>query len=332
MLLNKINFFIEQYTWQKHPIINMKVKLTIRILFITAISLLTLTLACRQQDESKLEMGDQSPTPAAEEAVADDIALEGSGDFYAGESVGREKTVTRKKGKTREKKKIDIVLLKPFEKAGDRLLEYNIQLTYRTTEFLVSRKKLLEITAKYGFIKSNNTSTWHTQSSLNSELHIRTNDLYNALLDLDSLGDLVSENISVSDHTPAMTRKQIQIKRENLRIARRNRASGKIGAAAKNWSQIEESLAESEDSLDEATYERWELNDRVAWAKFKITVLGPEYPKEVDVPVYRNAFVTLLNGLLELLYLLILLSPFLIIGGILVWKWSSIKALLKKNK
>lgn len=205
-----------------------------------------------------------------------------------------------------------------MKEAKDRLLEYQVTLSYECKEFYKSRNKLIQLVPQYGFIKSGSSSIETTTTSMNAQLFVRVGKLYEALLELDKLGLLVSESISVTDHTEPMFWNNLKATREHIRISRKIGAIRQTAAQHKSWNDKENSLARSEDNLDKAEYEKWKIHDRVSWAKIGINLKGPVSPERIVVPPFRNAFIGLVNLGLELIFALIWLTPIIIIG-VLIW-------------
>jgi hypothetical protein len=219
--------------------------------------------------------------------------------------------------------------LTPMEFAKERLLEYRVDLTYESGDLSKSRHELLGIVAKYGFIKQAGTSLEDQPPAVVSDLLIKSDKIYEALRDLDRVGRLVSENISVTDHTEEMALQERTVKREQLRIERKNAAAGQVAPAVKSWSEIDNSLTQSEDRLDAAEHGKWKIRDRVAWAWIHVSLKGPD---RINVPDYFNAVVGMVNFLLKLLWVVIYLLPLAAIAGLIIWKRRVIAALFRRKK
>ena len=237
---------------------------------------------------------------------------------YAGNIQDKRASLKKKKARGQNEKGLKSHFIMPFEHAKERLLEYKVDLTYETKDLLYSRQKLLGLVNKYGFIIKSNSAAEGRYPYVNTTVNIKTDNLYTALKEFDDIGILMNENITAIDHTEQMVLSQKKIQREQLRIARRNRASGKINPTSKNWSNIENSLERSEDKLDANAHEKWKIEDRVSWAKIQLYVRGPENPVEIKVPNYLDAFKTMINAILEFLYGIIVALPFLIIIALII--------------
>ncbi|TGM95907.1 DUF4349 domain-containing protein [Leptospira yasudae] len=219
----------------------------------------------------------------------------------------------------------------PVASAGnERLLEYNIQLAYQCSDLIQTRKELLDFIAKYGYLESS-SATNSASPFMSARVHVRSAKLYEALLELDKLGTLLSEDISTIDHTEGMVWQKRKMTREKIRLGRRNNANSQIGAGSKNWEAIEESIASSEDELDLAEHETWKIKDRVTWAAIAVSYSLPTAPDKIEVPAYKNAFVGLLNAFLQLTYYLIWWLPFLIIGGVAVYYAGVVYQAIRKK-
>lgn len=147
-------------------------------------------------------------------------------------------------------------------------------------------------------------------------VRVRSSNLYAALNDLDAIGALTSENITVYDHTENSVYQQMLAAREEIRNRRRSLANAKTDTGSKNWEATENLLSQSEDKQLQARMEEWRIGDRTGWATLKITLSLPVVvaPAPVEVPEFRNAFVGLLNLLLQLVYALIYIVPLVAIG------------------
>ncbi len=219
--------------------------------------------------------------------------------------------------------------LAPMDFAKERLLEYRVDLTYESGDLLKSRKELLGIVAKYGFIKQAGASLEDQPPVVVSDVLIKSDRIYETLQELDRVGTLVSENISVTDHTEEMALQERTVKREQLRIVRKNAAAGQVAPAAKNWSEIDNSLTQSEDRLDAAEHGKWKIRDKVAWAWIHVNLKGPD---RISVPNYFNAIVGMVNFLLRLLWVVIYLLPLAAIAGLIIWKRKALAALFRRKK
>lgn len=105
--------------------------------------------------------------------------------------------------------------------------------------------------------------------------------------------------------------------REALRMRRRNTALQQGGAQSKKWQAAENLLAASEDNELQKRMEEWRINDRTAWATVTIALAMPVVAQvaTIEVPHFGNAFVGVLNLLLQLLYAAIYLVP----AGVVAW-------------
>lgn len=209
----------------------------------------------------------------------------------------------------------------------DRLLEYSITLTYRTEAYREARQSLLQLAAKHGHVVSSYAST-DPNWSMNTTMRIRVAEMYTVLKELDQLGALESEQINSTDHTEGMVLAERQYRRERVRLIRRNSAANRTPAANKTWAQREQLIEQSESRQDAAEHEQWKIQDRVSFAQIEVRLLGPDVPVQIEVPPYQNAFIILLNLLLEIFYAMIVGAPLLLFLLFLWIKRGAIKRLL----
>ncbi len=204
-----------------------------------------------------------------------------------------------------------------------RYLEYSISLYYRTAYFDKSRSGLLRLIEKYGFIVSENASEGQTMS-MNIQANIKSGNLYDMIDELGKMGSLVSESISAADHTGERVWDSIKSERERARIERKNRVIEGVPGVKRTWEDIEASLEASEDAVDQAVYRDWTINDLVSWAKFNITLEGPKKPDGINMPDFRNAGIAMINILIGFSYYLVIVSPFIVITAVILWKRKAI--------
>jgi len=201
-----------------------------------------------------------------------------------------------------------------------RLLEYNINLNYQSKNINVSRQKLLELVAKYGYITSSNSKSYSQSKQFNIGLKVKASRVYQVLQKLDRIGELINERITVNDLTQNLFWQKIVLDRTFIRNHRRSKAL--IGSVtAKNWQQRESSLTKGEDIQDKAKFEKYKIKDRIEWANISLNINGTQKSLIVEIPVYKNAFISLLNMLLDLSYALVFILPIIL----LVWLLYRIK-------
>lgn len=222
----------------------------------------------------------------------------------------------------------------PGEFAMGRLLEYTVSLSYRSDDLYKSRQLLFEMIPRYGFIKNSNSSIQGNMPYMTSSISVKSEMLYEALLEFSRLGILLNEKIIVFDHTENMVLNERRAKREQLRITRRNKAANQVTARSKTWKDTEDSLERSENSLDKSEHEKWKIRDRVSWATVNISLSGPEMPDivQIHVPTYSNAFKEMINILLQIIYLLIVIMPVAVILSIIIWKRRIILKILPGSR
>ncbi|TGL86240.1 DUF4349 domain-containing protein [Leptospira congkakensis] len=217
----------------------------------------------------------------------------------------------------------------PIQNTTERLLEYQVQLNYQTSDLIKTRKDLLSFITKYGFIES--SSAVNVDSPyMNLRVHIRSEKLYEALIELDTYGVLQSEDISTVDHTEGMAWQKIKSNREKLRLVRRTNANNQTSTNSKNWEAIEEAVTDSENNLDNSEHEIWKIKDKVKWATLSVNFTTPIPADRIQVPVYKNAFIGILNLFLELTYYFIWILPLVIVMGILYFPLKKIYKRFKK--
>lgn len=199
---------------------------------------------------------------------------------------------------------------------SERRLEYAVNLNYQITDLKSTRAFFNQWIPRYGFLLSESVSGLNG-GYLSLQVKVRSAQLYQALSELDSIGALASEQISVTDHTEAGVLRSLTAAREELRLRRRSSAVQQAGTQSKNWQAAENLLAASEDKEVQNRMEEWRINDRTTWATVNISLVMPATPQTatIEVPHFRNAFVGVLNVLLQVLYLGIYLLPL----GIIAW-------------
>lgn len=197
-----------------------------------------------------------------------------------------------------------------------RKLEYNLAVHYQIDSLKSARAFFNQWIPRYGFLLQE-TASGDSNGHMTLRVRVRSGNLYAALGDLDAIGKLTSENISVQDHTENAVYQQMLAAREDIRNRRRALANANTGTASANWQATENLLSQSEDKQLATRMEEWRIHDRIGWATLSITLSLPATPyvAPVEVPHFRNAFVGLLNLLLQLVYLGIYLIPI----GIMVW-------------
>lgn len=283
-----------------------------------------LFFSCAKSEKPAGEPSADQPAPAAEQATSVD---EEKADHRAGKVGGLQKQEEQKDGDG-----IQGHFIAPMELAKERLLEYRVDLTYECTDLVKSRMELLGIVSKRGFIKNSSASVETHKAFMTSDLMVKSEKLYDILQELDRVGVLRAETITVTDHTEQMVLQDRKVKREQTRITRKNIAAGQVTAAAKNWNDIENSLERSEDTLDTSEHARWQIRDKVAWAWVHVSLKGPDVPNRIEVPRYSDAFKGLVNVFLWLIYALVYIIPFAILAGLIIWKREKIAGIFRRKK
>jgi hypothetical protein len=229
------------------------------------------------------------------------------------------------------KKDLSFVFLSPYPVAKDRYLEFMVELQYDTKNFELSRKDLLDIVSQNGFLNYSSAAYENLRYRMTAQANIKASELYNVIKLLDKLGSLKVENTSVIDHTRDMAWNQRKVKREQTRMDRINKAMAQVPPQNKTWKEKEDALEKSEDSLDQSQHEEWNIQDLVAWAKVTITLYGPLDSEPISIPSFNNALALLINGFFKLLYLLIILLPFALVGLFIWWQRKRIGGWFKKK-
>jgi hypothetical protein len=303
---------------------NVKLYRSCNAILISVILAFFMDLSCKKAEEG-------APRDGAQPAISQN-APQGEAMSVADEATGGKQRQAIQDKKDTGRPGLIGHFLAPMEFARERLLEYKVDLTYESGELMRSRRELLGIVAKYGFIKGGSASLDDKVPLAVSDVYVKSDTLYEALQEFDRVGTLRAEHISVTDHTEEMALQERTVKREQLRIGRKNIASAQVAPAAKNWSDIESSLAQSEDKLDASEHAKWKIRDKVAWAWIHVNLKGPDQPERITVPRYTDAFIGMINILLGLLYVIIYSLPFAVIAGLIVWKRKQIAAIFRRKK
>lgn len=239
---------------------------------------------------------------------------------------------TKLKNKKLSKQNLETPFISKFEIGNQRLLEYTLHLSYDCNNLIKSRETLLKLIQKYGFIKNSRTNTETKQPTLWAEIHIKQNTIYQAVLDFKLLGKLISEEITVIDHTENYKLYTIKELRNKLRITRRSNATKNTPQISKTWINKEEALERSEEQFDQSKFEKWKINDRINWAKINITLLGPKNADKIIIPNFKNALIAITNAFLWLAYFLTALTPFIIITLLIYFNRTKISKLFSNKK
>lgn len=249
------------------------------------------------------------------------------------EELGRGRDAQEEDGSgDNENQQLSVLPLSVSKLAEDRMLEYSVNLSFRSDSILKSRETTFAVAEKYGFLSSSRTYTSGDQS-FRATIRVSADRLYDALKELEAAGILYESSIDVTDHTADMVWQGIKLDREKLRSLRRQALQNRT--TANNQIQAENLVSQSEDSQDLARFERWKIEDRVKWATVSVYVSGPEAIAEVEVPAYQNALISLTNSFLALTYWLLENLILVIAVALLVWKrkwiWNGIKRMVGKD-
>lgn len=296
-------------------------------LFLAVLLPVALVLACCGAQQT-------APKDLAEKKEMASYEAESSYDEYAADKAPAPsaRNVSGLTTSGKDDGEIPFVFLSPNRFEKERLLEYQVNLCYETKNFTLSRKEFQDIVSKYGYLSYTTAGYSDLRYSMTAQVNVKVADLYNVIKLLDRLGSLRSENTSVIDHTRDMAWNERKARRLQVRADRIARAVGEVAAANKNWRDREDALERSEDALDNAEQAKWDISDQVTWAKVIICVETPKDPAPVKIPTFRNALVLLLNGFFKVLYVLVVLSPFIVVGALIWWQRKKIAGIFTRKK
>ena len=208
--------------------------------------------------------------------------------------------------------------------SGERLLEYQVHLNFEVDNFEKTRHRLFSMINKYGYI-SESAASGKNLTTMQTTLYVRSSQLNNFLLEVETLGKLTYEEINAIDHTENNEWQKRLIHREQVRSNRRGNALQGT-PSRKNWQERENSLSNSEDSLDQAEHEKWKIKDRITWARIDISLRTPQEGPSVKLPLYKETLIIMVNFLLVLSNFLIYLAPLGLVAFFLYRFW------MKKRK
>lgn len=281
---------------------------------------------------------DAAPKTSADKKELQNVASEQlAQDDYSPEAEERPSSISRSGLSKADKEasdtgEIPFIFLSTNKYANERLLEYQVNLAYETKDFVLSRQEFLNIVSQYGYLSYTSSGYSGLRYSMSAQFNIKVADLYKVVKLLDRLGSLRSENTSVIDHTRDMAWNERHARRLQIREERIAKAIGQVAAANKNWRDREDALERSEDALDQAEQGIWDITDQVTWAKVVVTVGTPQDAAPVSIPTFRNALVLLVNGFFKVLYVLIVLSPFIAAGAVVWWQRKNIVKIFNRKK
>ena len=284
---------------------------SMKILFINTLFLF-LFLNCSKKMEPVVstESNTPSPAPKMNQQLADNDGFADKKEMADEEAPAQEKRRDSSKGGMKENDGIIQKPLDPISEASkSRLLEYTIQLNYKVDTIEKARETVLNVVKKESYIASSQTNVTSGYESMSLQVQIPVTAMYDTLLQMDKIGQLTYEDIRTQDWTEHNELQKIKLSREALRMIRRSKAANKGSAETWNWKDREEALERSEDTADDAKLESWKIKDHVAWAKVNTSISGKELPTKVQVPNYKDAFISAINFLLELTYYLVWIVP-----------------------
>lgn len=281
------------------------------ILF-TILILNIIAFSCKQSEES-------SEPEYAKDSIMMESSSAVSDDYEADEIQPRMEEAGEKKIQSSSKESYS-VKFSGIDPKLERLLEYKVSLEFESQDFSKTRDDLYKMAGTFGFLQQSNDS-FLTNKNLNASLWVKTEKLYEFLEASNSLGKLRSEYIAANDLTYDNYVQNVSLSREQIRGQRRSRAlSG--SSDAKNYTERERLLSESEEKEDSAKKEKWLINDKVSWAKVQISVIDPNQEKSINMPDFSNVFYDLASMFLYFAYLALYILPFAIIGGLIYVKRS----------
>lgn len=261
--------------------------------------------------KKEMESPQSEAVPTSSTARSSDLDTN-DGKSNAKDDKGVEKSQPKEADKSLEKTFFPVNAIK------ERYLEYSINLSYECNDIIQTRKELLSLISKFGFMEYSKSNVT-TNQFMTLRVVVRTPQVYDALIEFDKLGKLTSENISSVDHTENLVWQNRKSAREKKRISRKNLASHQITSESKNWEAIDRSLTQSENEEDRAEHEIWKIHDKILWTKISLSLKTPEPIDTVKIPKYKKAFVGIFNLFLELSYYLIWILPFVILFGAVVF-------------
>jgi hypothetical protein len=222
------------------------------------------------------------------------------------------------------------VKFSPIDSNLNRMLEYSIRLEFESDDFSQTRDQLYKMAGEFGFLQSSFDEVYSSKKLIVS-VWIRQEKLYEFLDASNSLGKLRSESIQTTDLTYENFEKNIQLKREAIRGLRRSKAlSG--SSESKNYTERERLLSDSENNEDQATKDKWVIQDRVSWAKVQVQIIDPKKENQLSIPNFSSILYDFANGGLYLIYIGFYLLPFALVGYFFWRNRSFIKKIYKKEQ
>ncbi|MCG9875364.1 MAG: DUF4349 domain-containing protein [Leptospiraceae bacterium] len=277
---------------------------------------------CNKSEEStQAELSKDSIAMSSASPISDD---------FESEEIDAKMEVTREKKEISSSKESYSVKFSGIDPKFERLLEYQVNLEFESRNFSKTRDDLYKMAGSFGFLQQSNDS-FLSYKNLNASVWVKTEKLYEFLEASNALGKLRSESISANDLTYENYVQNVTLNRELIRGQRRSKAlSG--SSDAKNYTDRERLLSESEEKEDSAKKEKWLINDRVSWAKVQISIIDPNQEKSIHVPDFSEVFYDLASFFLYLMYLGLYALPLIFIGIFIYIKRSFFLKLFSKNK
>ncbi|PJE03187.1 MAG: hypothetical protein CK427_05660 [Leptospira sp.] len=291
------------------------------ILF-TCFLILAILYNCNKSEEStQAELSKDSIAMSSGSSISDD---------FESEEIDAKVEAPREKKENSSSKESYSVKFSGIDPKFERLLEYQVNLEFESQNFSKTRDDLYKMAGSFGFLQQSNDS-FLSYKNLNASVWVKTEKLYEFLEASNTLGKLRSESISANDLTYENYVQNVTLNRELIRGQRRSKAlSG--SSDAKNYTDRERLLSESEEKEDTAKKEKWLINDRVSWAKVQISIIDPYQEKSIQVPDFSEVFYDLASFFLYLMYLGLYALPLAFIGIFIYIKRSFFLKLFSKDK
>jgi hypothetical protein len=209
------------------------------------------------------------------------------------------------------------LLPQKMPKAKDRLLEYRVNYTIKCDDLSLARSRVLRFAQDYGFLAHISIERETTDPSLSARVYVERPLMYQAMQKVADFGRITKESLSVRDHTQSMKWQQIQAEMAQRQWGRRQK-----GGSKGDW-QGEKMLSEAESTRAQARYKKWQIKDKINWVLMKFRLEGPKGIRPIETPSFADALNRALEVLLYTLYLLLMLSPLVLIGlglfGLIRW-------------
>jgi hypothetical protein len=303
--------------------LSSQIKISKQSLFLKTISLLIIYLLlsfCSQSESPKEDsLSETRGSGDMELEIMSDEAPPKSSASKRAKPSKLEAPSSPSKGKLQSNANFKIEF-SPLNPDLDRLLEYKVRLEFESSDFSDTRIKLYKLAGEFGFLQSSH-DRFQNGKSLYATIWVKKEKLYDFLLVANELGNLRSEEILTEDLTYDNFQKEVELQRESIRGSRRARALS--ATDTKTYAERERLLSESEEKEDKAKKEKWQIQDRVTWAKVNIQIIDPKLENQIAVPDFASIFYDFASALLYILYIGIYLVPFGLLGWLL-WRKTNL--------